>query len=73
MFWLNVDSSTNMWKLHKEGCRYGLPHNTNLKGIGEMKKGGGWFKFDSYKKANEFYRKNGSNALWQPCRVCKPE
>jgi hypothetical protein len=73
MFWLNVDNPTKMWKLHKESCRYGEPHDTSLKGIGKMKQDGGWFKFDSYGEAYKFYQKNGSNGIWQPCKFCNPE
>ena len=73
MFWLNVDIKTNMWKLHEESCRFCVSRESISKGLDKMKQDGGWFKFSSVKEAYLFYEKNDPNAVWQTCRVCRPE
>jgi len=39
-----------------------------------MKKDGGWFEFESYQNAYQFYLTDHKNTeYWQPCRECNPE
>ena len=72
MFWLNVDNSTNIWKLHIDSCIYGVPRETPSKGINEMRKDGGWFEFETVHDAHVFFKNTKPDAIWQPCRVCNP-
>jgi hypothetical protein len=73
MFWLNADKSTNIYKLHNVSCIYAVPRETEYKGIEEMKRDGGWFKFETYDEAYRYYKTTRPNAIWQPCKVCNPE
>jgi hypothetical protein len=73
MFWLNVDKPNNFYKLHNESCVYAVPNETEYKGIEEMRRDGGWFKFDTYDEAFRYYRKTRPNAIWQLYKVCNPE
>lgn len=73
MFWLNVDRSTGIWKLHKETCRYVTPYETELKGVGGMREKGGWFSFMTVKEEYSFYQKKGRDSIWQPCKICNPQ
>ena len=73
MFWLNVDLLWKGWKLHREDCRFCKPKGSATKGINDMKDNGGWFSFHTIREAQDFYEKHGSEDLWQPCKVCKPE
>lgn len=74
VFWVNVNKTTGVWKLHKESCRFCNPHETSLKGINQMKKDGGWFEFKSYQSAYEVFQTDHIHLeYWQPCRNCNPE
>jgi hypothetical protein len=73
MFWLNVDLIWRGWKLHHENCRFCKPKGSAMKGINVMKDNGGWFSFQTIREARDFYEKHGSEDIWQPCKVCKPE
>ncbi|MCW4050719.1 MAG: hypothetical protein NWE89_13395 [Candidatus Bathyarchaeota archaeon] len=73
MFWLNVDHPTNIWKLHKADCVYSKPNDSTRKGVNTTKEEGGWFKFRTHLEAHEFYKKIKPRAVWQPCKICKPE
>ena len=72
-YWLNVDLSTRIAKLHKETCIYCKPYDQHTKGINEMNGSGGWFKFESPTEAQRYYQDKKLNLFWQPCKVCKPE
>jgi hypothetical protein len=41
MYWLNVDKSTYVSKLHKNVCPYSKPKETNLMGVEHAKNDGG--------------------------------
>ena len=74
MFWLNIDRSTGVWKLHRKSCRFCKPKETTNKGLNQMKTGGGWFEAESYEAALGLFTKDhGFNEYWQPCKACKPE
>jgi hypothetical protein len=73
MFWLNVDYPTGIWKLHLDSCRFCVPEETINKGVDEIKDHGGWMSFDSYEKADSYFKENSkSDSIWQPCKVCNP-
>jgi hypothetical protein len=57
VFWLNADKITGAWKLHKDSYRFCNPVESKLKGVNQMKKNGGWFKFESYPSAYTFFQK----------------
>jgi hypothetical protein len=74
VFWLNVDKNAGAWKLHKESCRFCNPRETSLKGVNQAKQNGGWFEFESYQSAYEFFQTDRKNLeYWQPCKVCNPK
>ena len=74
VFWLNVDKQQGAWKLHKEACRFCKPVESSQKGVNHMKKRGGWFQFESFQNAYEFYKTDHNNLeYWQPCRHCNPD
>jgi hypothetical protein len=72
-YWLNIDLSTRIAKLHKETCRYCTPYEQSSKPINQMNTNGGWFEFESPKEAQRYYHDKKLNLFWQPCKVCKPE
>ncbi len=52
MFWVNVDEPDNRkCTIHREECRYVLRSETPYKGIGRLKRDGGWFPFPSLEEA----------------------
>ena len=73
IYWLNVDSSTRIAKLHKETCVYCKPYDQHTKDINEMNSAGGWFMFESPMEAERYFRGLELKVFWQPCKVCKPE
>jgi len=72
-YWLNIDLSTRIAKLHKETCIYCKPHDQHTKDINKMNSSGGWFKFESPTEAERYCRGLDLKIFWQPCKVCKPE
>jgi hypothetical protein len=72
-FWLNVDRSTGIAKLHRETCIWCMPHDQSSKGVNEMKNSGGWYSFESLGEAERFCRGLDLDLLWSPCRFCSPE
>ena len=73
IYWLNVDSSTRIAKLHKETCIYCRPYDQHTKDVNEMNSAGGWFEFESPMEAERYFRGLDIKVFWQPCKVCKPE
>jgi hypothetical protein len=74
VFWLNVNKQQGAWKLHKESCRFCKPVESSMKGVNYMKTRGGWFQFESFQDAYEFYQTDHKNLeYWQPCKECNPE
>ena len=72
-YWLNVDSSSRIAKLHKETCIYCKPYDQHTKGINKMKRGGGWLKFESLKEVEQYCGDLGLRIFLRPCKVCQPE
>ena len=54
MFWLNMDISTGLWKLHVDSCRFCNPVETRFKGVNDLKKKGAWISFESAEEAKEY-------------------
>ncbi|MFH2110849.1 MAG: hypothetical protein ABIJ47_06250 [Candidatus Bathyarchaeota archaeon] len=73
MFWLNADTPTRIWKLHREGCLFCRPHESRAKGLGAMRGSGGWFSFKTLEEAHVFYESQSERYIWQPCKICKPD
>jgi len=62
MFWVNVDKPDNKTcTIHSEGCGHILKSETPYKGIGELKRDGGWFCFASLEEAENYYQRE-----WRP-------
>ena len=55
-YWLNIDLSTRIAKLHKEACRYCTPYEQSSKPINQMNTNGGWFEFESPREALRYYQ-----------------
>ena len=73
MFWLNA-KKRGAWKLHRDSCRFCAPMESRWQGLNQMKKYGGWFSFETYQRALEYFEsKKQHGDYWQPCKECKPE
>jgi hypothetical protein len=73
MFWLNADTPTRIWKLHRDSCLFCRPKESKAKGIGAMRGSGGWFSFNTPEEAYAFYKQQREHYIWQPCKTCKPD
>lgn len=71
-YWVNVDMSTRVAKIHRESCIWCRPYSQASKGVNVMKGGGGWFRFESPGEAECYCRGLGLGLLWIPCRFCRP-
>ena len=72
-YWLNIDYSTRIAKLHKESCVYCNPYDQHSKPINKSNSYGGWFVFESAEEAFRFYNDKLFDLLWQSCKICRPE
>ena len=55
-FWLNVDRPTKRCVLHRPRCTYAVgKHETPFKGIGHVKRDGGWLGFASEQEARSYF------------------
>lgn len=70
--WLNVDFDPREYscRLHKENCRFILRKPTLYKGIGKLKRDGGWLQFETFEKAKTWHNNNYPKIPWKPCKVC---
>ena len=74
MYWLNVDYSTSLWKLHLESCRYCKPVETDKKGVNLFKEHGSWLSFNTFPEAETYFKESSVEPrIWQPCKTCHPE
>ncbi len=73
VYWLNIDRSTKIAKLHRELCIWCRPHDQRVKGVNEMKNSGGWYSFESPGEAERFCQELDLDLLWSPCRFCNPK
>ena len=54
--WVNVDKPAAKATLHADRCRYvQSKHETATKGVGELKRDGGWLSFGSIEEALDSY------------------
>ena len=55
-YWMNVDKPTKTCVLHIEGCLYEKQKKeTKWKGVGSLKRDGGWLRFNSPQEAGKFF------------------
>lgn len=58
MLWVNVDKPTKRCVIHRQGCQYEQDKSeTPHKGIGELKRDGGWLSFASIEEAEDYCRR----------------
>jgi len=70
MVWANIDIPTRTFTIHRDaGCRHVFEKGeTPLKGLGELKRDGGWIQFEKFLQAHEFWFENfGGFKLVQCC------
>ena len=70
MAWLDVDIPIKLCTYHSdEGCKYVLEkEEMKHKGVGEIKKDGGWVHFESLMAANRYHdEKYPEFAFFQHC------
>lgn len=54
--WMNIDKRTKSCMLHSDVCRFSRgKRETPFKGIGTIKRDGGWMPFISIEKARTYY------------------
>lgn len=55
-YWMNVDKPTKRSVLHHAGCRHEhAKQETPHKGIGQLKRDGGWLSFPSRQDADQYF------------------
>jgi hypothetical protein len=63
LFWMNIDIPTRNCRLHKDTCKWARgKYSTPLKGVGELRRDGGWLKFDTIASAQNFLEQNSKDA-----------
>lgn len=69
--WVNVDKPTKTCTKHVSGCTYEIgKRETKYKGIGNLKRDGGWLPFDSLKAAQDYcehWKKRGFQVIKHKC------
>ncbi len=59
MYWLNIDRPTKRSVLHTGGCRHAqAKHETLHKGVGQLKRDGGWLSFTTQDEAQDVVRRD---------------
>jgi len=71
-YWVNVDKPTKTCTIHVRGCEYeNRKGETEYKGIGNLKRDGGWLSFDSLKGAQDYckerWMKQGFRVISHNC------
>lgn len=57
--WVNVDKPTRMCTIHGGGCTYEENKSeTPLKGVGQLRRDGGWLSFGTREDVEEYCRVN---------------
>ncbi len=67
-YWVNVDKPTKKCTIHVEGCRFERgKYEMRLKGIGELRRDGGWLSFSSLEEAegycNQAWKRKGHTII----------
>jgi len=58
-YWVNIDKTKRRCTVHSEVCRYSREkRETSLKGIGAIKRAGGWMPFTSIEEARTYFDEN---------------
>jgi acyl-coenzyme A thioesterase PaaI-like protein len=63
MVWMNVDKPTRNCTLHSNCTYLRNKKETQLKGVGELKRDGGWLSFKNRNEALKFYKGEYSEFL----------
>jgi hypothetical protein len=75
-YWLNVDKPTKKCALHVKGCVFEVEKQESKgKGIGKIKKDGGWLVFSSSEKARDYFQQNWASRgheFSERCRCLNP-
>lgn len=72
-FWLNVDTPTKRCVLHRAGCPYAQAKaETPYKGIGHLKRDGGWIGHRSEADAHNYHQSNrrAQRCAFKRCEIC---
>ena len=72
-YWMNIDKPKKRCTVHSEVCRYSREKSeTSLKGIGTIKRDGGWMPFISIEEARTYFDENwySPGYTFSPCRFC---
>jgi len=70
-FWLNIDFPTGNARLHSNSCRHSESVNpTTLKGVGKLKRDGGWLVFEAESDAGEHLDNLGRAVTLVKCDEC---
>ena len=72
-YWMNIDKPWKNCMVHSEVCRYSRgKRETSLKGIGTIRRDGGWMPFISLEEARTYFDENWHHLgyTFLPCRVC---
>ncbi len=72
MFWLDVDIGSFRNTLHRDDCIDCILEETDLKGVNELKEGGGWLRFDSPGEAARYLKTNRISGSLVHCKLCSP-
>jgi hypothetical protein len=73
-FWLNVDFPTSKATLHRSSCSYAQSISaTELKGIGQIKRDGGWMPAESRHQAEGYLGSLGRSVKMSECRCLQDE
>jgi len=73
MVWMNIDIPTRRNIIHSDTCVYVLnKKQTPLKGIGRLRRDGGWLPFNSAEQVECYSREclTGKNLVIHRCKRC---
>lgn len=71
-YWLNVDKPTKKCTMHVEGCIFELEkRETPLKGIGRIKRDGGWFSFSSLQEIKNYFDEEWASRGYELSEKCQ--
>lgn len=70
-YWLNVDFPTSIARLHLSRCDHTQEISaTELKGIGRLKRDGGWVCFETSEQAEDYVRDLNRSITLNECVEC---
>ena len=72
-YWVNVDFPLKSCTLHRVECSYAMNRaETEYKGMGEMKRDGGWLHFANLFAAEQYCQEHFPTRLFKRCGICHP-